>query len=308
MLATLIGAAIAAIIIKFKPHLFVKIALAVVASYFAISYFEIYSLFFVFNNMPDFALGGALVYFISRLYSVILEPLFFNKWPKFKDYYNLTGTVVDTKTKTHHQVTAYVGKGWLGNDTLELNHKATDFNTLSIAHSDGSITTITGEGLNDQASVGEEVALGGQNGRRYFTFYNKRENKFYGDRPVSKPVAFFYGVMSGIPFLGAVMCAMYFVFGSKYLGSSLAARYATNHMEFERRHVRFQFLYLVCMPYLASVFLSGPIFIAVAGVAPMIISVTHAMVWRKDYARFEDFLKSQLIFKSHLPAMNHPDA
>jgi hypothetical protein len=62
------------------------------------------------------------------------------------------------------------------------------------------------------------------------------------------------------------------------------------------------------MPFIAAVFLSGPAFIAAAVVAPMSISVTHAMVWRQDYARFEDFLHTQLVFKSHAPAMTHPDA
>jgi hypothetical protein len=308
MLAMLIGAAIAAIIIKFKPHLLLKAALAVVALYYSITYFEIYSLFFVYNEMPYAALGGVFVYFVSRLYSVVLAPLFFGKWPKFKDYYNLPGKVVDTNTHTHHQVTAHIGKGWLGNDTLELNHRSTDYNTLSIEHSDGRVTKITGRGLNDQASVGQEVALGGANGRYHFTLYNKNQNRFYGHKPVSKPVAFLYGVFAGIPGLGAAISAIYFVFGSKYLGSGMNARYASNHMEFERRHVRFQFLYLVCLPFIAAIFLSGPAFIAAAVVAPMIISVTHAMVWRQDYARFEDFLHTQLVFKSHAPAMTHPDA
>lgn len=305
MFAMFIGAATAALIMKFKPELLVKATLGLLALYFCVEYFEMYSLLFVMNNGPEFAIGAVAVFFVARLYAVLFQPLVKGKWPEFKNYYVARGTVVDSKTVTHNQSVGTVSKGVFGNDVINVNHYSTDYDTLSVQLKDGSVTQITGVNLKNHTKPGHEIVFGGAVGHSFFSLLNMTTNEVYSDRAAGKIEASLMGVVSGIPGLGAFMNAIIFVFGSKYLRQvvRMKACYSTNHMEYERNHIQFQFLYLTAFPMLAWAMhtygvLSQGMALGLALIVPLVLSIIHVQLWRKDYERFRSFLVAQLRSKA----------
>jgi hypothetical protein len=301
MFAMIIGAASAGLIMKFKPEFFVRATLAMLTLYFCVEYFEIYSLLIVMNYGPEFAIGAVAAFFAARLHTVLVQPLVKGKWPEFKNYYVARGIVVDSRTVTHNQSVGTVSKGVFGNDVINVNHYSTDYDTLSIQLTDGSVTQITGVNLKNHTKPGHEIVFGGAVGHSFYSLLNMTTNEVYSDRAAGKIEASIMGVVSGIPGLGAFMNAIFFVFGSKYLRRvvRLKACYSTNHMEYERSHIRLQFLYLTVFPLLAWAMcmygvLSQGKALGLALIVPLVLSVIHVQLWRKDYERFRSFLVSQL--------------
>jgi hypothetical protein len=300
-----IGATAAGLIMKFKPEYLVRTTLALLALFFCVKYFDMYSLLFIMNYGPEFSIGAVAAFFVVRLYSALFKPLVKGKWPEFKNYYVVRGVVVDSRTVTHNQSVGTVSKGVFGNDVINVNHYSTDHDTLSVQLKDGSVTQITGVNLKNHTKPGHEIVFGGAVGHSFFSLLNMTTNEVYSDRAVGKIEASLMGVVSGIPGLGAFLNAIILVFGSTYLRQviRMKACYSTNHMEYERSHVRLQFLYLTVFPTLAwAMYMYGVLSqgkaLGLALIVPLVLSIIHVQLWRKDYERFRSFLVSQLRSKA----------
>ncbi|MEG0868993.1 MAG: hypothetical protein RSG77_18340 [Hafnia sp.] len=297
MLEIMIGAIITAAVLKYKPKL-----IYVLGTFGACTLaYRIYTNEYMYENI-NYLVGGFFLFFAYKIYTMIVLPLR-GKWPEFKEYYVVRGKVVDSDTTTHFSSTTTVSQGVFGNLNADTTHTITDHDTLTVKQRDGSIAYARGVDLKRMAKVGDEVIFGGQNGKKHYVFFNKTKDQIIGDRVQGTVGIFFMSLLNAIPPIGMLLSCIPYVFGSKVMQSVLAikAMYSTNSMEFERKHVRFQFLYLVALP-LAAIYLIGrdnmETLVTVGLIIPLVLSLVHLQLWRKDYERFCNFIIDKVVEKS----------
>jgi hypothetical protein len=252
-----------------------------------------------FDGFPEgmtFTIGVICVATVFSGMTVFINPLLRGKWLDFKEYYVIRGIVSAANTQTSYGSTTTVTEGVFGNLNAHTQNYHVDHDVFHIKDASGKTHVITGEFIKKKANVGDDVIVGGRTGHRDFVFMNNTRKEQWTTLYASKKKALLEMSLLTIPFLGQFVLSVNFAC-APFL--RLKGFFSSSPIEFEQLHVGFAVAYNMIAVSLAVWYgvsshnIGGAFLLYWVLLLPM--TLLHASIWQKDYARFDKFLNEKMM-------------